>query len=98
MSSDQGTMFDGLNLSNAPKLPTEWANEIRAGRIPLRQAPDSIRSWFRLYLFNAAKRIVLLDTKEARQRELAKVPDTLRDEVGDEVKRLWPERDALKAG
>lgn len=82
-------------LPDRPKLPNEWTAEILAGRIPLRNAPASIRSMMRLHLYTQAKRIVLLDTKEARQRELAKLPDTLRDEVGEDVKRLWGQRDAL---
>jgi len=72
-----------------------WLAEVLAGRIDMEAAPASVQSWARLPIFEGAKEIVLMDTKQERAAELLKVPPRVRGYVEREVRRIWPLREQL---
>ena len=69
-----------------------WLREVLAGRVDMSSAPLPVQSWARLPIFQGAREIVLMDTKEERAAELLKVPRRVRPYVEAEVRRLWPMR------
>lgn len=72
-----------------------WLREILQGNIALEEAPASIQSWARHPIFEGAREIVLMENREERLAELAKVPARIRPHVEREVKRIWPMRGEL---
>lgn len=72
--------------------PTWWLNQLLTGAIDMHDAPVSVQSWARLPIYEGAREIIMLDTREERARELARVPERIRPYVAEEVKRLWPRR------
>jgi len=72
-----------------------WLKQVLGGHIHMDDAPLSVQSWARLPIFEGAKEIVLMDTKQERAAELLKVPPRVRGYVEREVVRLWPLRASL---
>ena len=77
------------------RLPSHWLKAILRGEIHIEEAPQAVQSWARFPIFEGAKEIVLMDTREERAAELEKVPAKIRPHVEAEVKRLWPLRREL---
>lgn len=75
------------------KQPSEWLGEILAGRIDLADTPEAIRSWSRLAIYQHARDIVRMGTKEQGRKALDKLPALFRVHVEREAKRLWPMRE-----
>jgi len=71
------------------KRPSEQLEDLLMGRVDWDSAPDAIRSWARLPIFEAAKTILAAPDKGARRNMLGKIPAAIRPRVEDEVKRLW---------
>jgi len=51
---------------------------------------SAIRSWAQFYIHDAAKQICGMATIEKRRTALEKIPVTIRLDVQDEIKRIWP--------
>lgn len=71
------------------KRPSDEMDDLLMGRTPWDDAPDAIKSWARLPIFEAAKTIMAADNMGARRNMLGKIPAAIRPRVEDEVKRLW---------
>lgn len=78
-----------------PNLPSEWLTEVIEGRIALKDAPDSIQSWARFHVYQAAVGIVRLSSKEARNKALDMLPERIRPIIHEEVGRIWKWRGEL---
>ena len=72
-----------------------WLREVLEGRVDMSSAPLPVQSWARLPIFQGAREIVLMETKEERAAELLKVPQRVRQFVEVEVRRLWGMRQEL---
>ena len=53
------------------------------------ECSPAIRSWARFYIWDAAARICKMPSLEKRRAALAKVLDALREQVKDDMKRIW---------
>jgi len=71
------------------KRPREQLEDLLMGRVFWDDAPEAIRSWARLPIFEAAATIVAAPDKGARRNMLGKIPAAIRPRVEVEVKRLW---------
>lgn len=80
---------------NAPNLPSQWADEVLSGRVRLEDAPGSVRSWLRLFIYTQAVKVVKLSGKDERLAAIASLVDSLRAPVEAEVRRLWVWRGEL---
>ncbi len=68
-----------------------WIPRVLKGELPLEEAPYSIQSVAKLYIYQGAEEVLTLPTHE-RRAALDKVPASLRGVMGEEVKRLWKAR------
>ena len=73
---------------NIPK-PSEQLFDLLMGKTPWDSAPESIRSWARKPIFDAAKEILALPDKATRQKALAKIPHGIRGMVEADMMRIW---------
>ena len=71
------------------KRPSDELEDLLMGRTAWDDAPDAIRSWARLPIFEAAKTILAAPDKGARRNMLGKIPAAIRPRVEVEIKRLW---------
>lgn len=71
------------------KKPSEELFDLLTGKTPWDDAPDSIRSWAQKPIFDAAKEVLAMPDKGARQKALARIPSAIRPRVEAEVLRLW---------
>jgi hypothetical protein len=87
--------FDGREY---PVQPIQrWLQEVLSGTIQIDDAPPSIRSYARYFIYEGASEILAMETKPERSAALKKLPVLIRPLVEDEVKRLWQwERDLRK--
>ncbi len=74
------------------KRSHEWIDDIMAGRLDLQDAPSSIQSFARYFIYEAAVAVCKLESREARVSALDVLPAKIRPHVEAEVKRLWPIR------
>lgn len=61
----------------------------------MEEAPPSVASWSRFFIYQGAAEIVAMEDKWERLAALAKVPDLIRPYVEAEVRRIWPMRGEL---
>ncbi len=78
-----------------PNLPSQWMDELLAGRADLSDTPAAVQSWFRFALYKMASDIVKLPDQAARRHALAKLNDKMLPLVEAEVRRIWAWRDDL---
>jgi len=83
-------------MAGAVKKPSQWLDDLLRGKILMADAPEAIQSWARLPIYQAARQIIAEPEAGARRNMLGKIPAPIRPYVEDEVKRLWPNRHALK--
>ena len=69
--------------------PSAQLEDLLMGKIAWDDAPQSIRSWAQLQIYQAAKQIVAAPDKGTRRNMLGRVPAPIRPRVENEVKRLW---------
>jgi len=72
--------------------PSDQLEDLLMGRLAWDDAPDAIRSWARLPIFEAAKTILAAPDKGTRRNMLGKIPAAMRARVEDEIRRLWAMR------
>lgn len=72
--------------------PSKQLEDLLRGRLAWDDAPDAIRSWARLYIYEGAKHIVAEPDKGTRRNMLGRVPAPIRPHVEKEVKRQWQSR------
>jgi len=71
------------------KRPSEELEDLLMSRVAWDDAPDAIRSWAQMPIFEAAKTIMGAPDKGARRNMLGRIPAAIRPRVEAEVKRLW---------
>lgn len=69
--------------------PSLILRRVLMGELPMRDAPDSIQSWARFPIYQAAKQIIAVKELGNRRNMLGKIPATVRPYVEAEIKRLW---------
>lgn len=69
--------------------PSEQLFNLLMGNIAWNDAPESIRSWAQKPIYDAAKQILAMPDKKARQRALAKIPQAIRLKIEAEIMRLY---------
>lgn len=72
------------------KWPSEQLADYLGGLVDEDQVSPAIKSWAAFYIHDAALQVCQLETKEKRRTALSKIPPTIRQQVQDEVKRIWP--------
>jgi hypothetical protein len=72
--------------------PSEQLFDLLMGNIAWNDAPESIRSWAQKPIYDAAKQILAMLDKKARQRALAKIPQAIRPKIEAEIMRLYSSR------
>ena len=72
--------------------PSEQLEDLLRGKIAWDDAPQSIRSWAQLQIYQAAKQIAAAPDKGTRRNMLGRVPAPIRPRVENEVKRQWANR------
>jgi hypothetical protein len=91
-----GDLFGTITPATAPLSPSL----VKGGALPSKQLeayltgrdlePEpAIKSWAKLYIYQAACQIADMTTKERRQLALGKIPEPIAALVRDEVSRLW---------
>lgn len=80
--------------SRHPK-PTDQMRAVLEGRIAHKDAPAAIQSICRKAYFDAAVQLIAIKDRDARNKALHRVPVGCRDEVRQEVERIWPIRQRL---
>lgn len=78
-------------MSGQP-TPIQWHEAITAGRRNLSDAPPAVKSWFRLHLFLEACKILDMGELEDRRSAIAGYPESYREELKEEVVRLWRDK------
>lgn len=71
------------------KKPSEELADLLWGRIAWDDAPESIRSWARKPIHDAAVEILKIEEKGSRRNALGKIPAAIRPKVEAEILRLW---------
>lgn len=74
------------------KPVTWWLNQYLSGALDATAIPPAVLSWSRFFIFEGAREIVLMDTREERQSALNKIPKKIRPLIEAEVRRLWEVR------
>jgi len=69
--------------------PSVWLRRVLSGEIDMKDAPEAIRSWARLAIYQGAKEVLAIHGKEKRRAALARVPANIRPYIEAEVIRLW---------
>lgn len=77
---------------NDVQKPTEQLADLLSGKVRWKDAPASIRSWARFFVYQGATEILAIKGKDARKRALLKVPASVRPMVEAEALRLWRDR------
>jgi len=72
---------------NIPK-PSEQLFDLLMGKTAWADAPDSIKSWAQKPIYDAAKEILAMPNKAARQKALARIPPAIRPRIEAEIMRL----------
>jgi len=87
-----------MGYRSAPGVarPSEQLADLLMGRLAWDEAPEAIRSWAQMPIYQAAKTVAREQDKDKRRAMLRKIPEAIRPRVEDEVKRLWPYRFTLK--
>jgi len=87
-------VHDDLFAPPAPPAPVkrgQWPSEQLAKYLNGESSgTPAIRSWAQFYVHDAAKQICGMPTIEKRRTALGKIPVTIRLDVQDEIKRIWP--------
>jgi len=83
-------------MAGPVKNPSQWLTDVLMGRVMMDDAPPAIQSCARLPIYQAARQIIAEPEAGARRNMLGKIPAPVRPYVEAEVKRLWPDRHALK--
>lgn len=80
-----------MGYKSTPEVtrPSEQLDDLIAGRAAWDDAPDAIRSWAQLPIYEAAKAIVDAPDIGTRRAMLVKIPAAIKPRVEVEVKRLW---------
>lgn len=69
--------------------------DVLTGKMHHKDAPAAIQSLCSKAYFDAAVDLVALNDRDARKKALTRIPETCRDNVEQEVVRLWPIRQQL---
>ena len=69
--------------------PSKQLEDLLMGRLAWDNAPDAIKSWAQLYIYEAAKKIVAAPDRGTRRNMLGRVPAPIRPRVENEVRLLW---------
>lgn len=69
--------------------PSEQLDMLLTGKTTWEEAPDAIRSWAQLAIYQGAMQILSAPDKGTRRNMLGRVPVTMRPHVEAEVMRLW---------
>ena len=69
--------------------PSEELHDLLTGRVAWDDAQESIRSWARKPIHDAAKVILATQGRGERRNKLGRIPASIRPHVEAEVKRLW---------
>lgn len=69
--------------------PSEELYSLLMGNTKWEDAPESIRSWARLYLYQAAAVILNASEKSERRKILDSIPAEMRPHVEAEALRVW---------
>lgn len=79
----------GPALPKAIKPPSQQLDDLLSGRVAYEEAAPAIQSWAQHSIHIGAMSLLRIKEKEARNAELQKVPENLRELVRAEVVRLW---------
>lgn len=74
--------------------PSVQLGRVLSGDVALQDAPASIQSWARLHIYQTARGIIALETKQERRDAMLRVPALIRPMVDAEGRRLWGLRGA----
>lgn len=69
--------------------PSRRLFDVLYGRVSYEDVDPSIQSLASKYIFEAAREILAMKTKEQRRQALSKIPDKVRPHVEREILRLW---------
>lgn len=80
---------DGRYTIGEAVRPSHELAEVLSGRMAWGDASESVRSWARLPIYQAARQIMAMDGKGPRRNALGRIPASIRPMVEAEVLRLW---------
>lgn len=84
-------MQDDLFAPAEPVRRGPWPSEQLAAYLNGESAgTPAIRSWAQFYIHDAAKQICGMASIEKRRTALGKIPVTIRLDVQQEIRRIWP--------
>jgi hypothetical protein len=69
--------------------PSVWLRRVLSGEVDMKDAPEAIRSWARLAIYQGAKELLAIPDKQKRQAALARVPALIRPYLEAEALRIW---------
>lgn len=71
------------------KKPSDRIKAVLMGKVPLEDEEEGIQSVCSKYIFDGAKAVLRLPTKEARRAALNKAPALIRPHLEREIMRLF---------
>ena len=80
--------------SQHPK-PSDQMLAVLTGEMNHEDAPAAIQSLCSKAYFDAAMQLIAINDRDARKKALTRIPETCRQNVEQEVVRLWPRRQQL---
>ena len=69
--------------------PSVQLSRVLSGDVTLDDAPASIQSWARFHIYQTARGIIALESKQERRDAMLRVPASIRSMVESEGRRLW---------
>lgn len=75
--------------------PSDQMLAVLTGRLAHDDAPAAIQSLCSKAYFDAAMQLIAINDRDARKKALTRIPETCRQNVEQEVVRLWPRRQQL---
>lgn len=77
-------------------MPVQWwLHQFLTGAMGRDEIPAAVASWSQFFIYQGAREIVLMPTRDERMAALDKIPSKVRPYVEAEVKELWPLRRSL---
>ena len=82
-------------LGSGHPSPTQYASAVLEGAASYDDVPGAIQSLLRKPIYDEAVKIICEPDKENRRKMLQAAPESCRQNVEQEVVRLWPRRQQL---
>lgn len=79
---------------NGVEKPSEQLFELLSGKVSWPDAPEAVRSWAQLFIYQGAVQVLAIEGKGNRRNALGRIPAAVRPFIEAEALRLWRARSA----